>query len=320
MRGGKKRKDELDTKEALNLCERIASLGVEGVSLMGGEPLIRRDWQEIASKLISKGIKVGIVTNGYLFDEKIAKLCEKIGIYQVCLSIDGASPEIHDRIRNVQGSYLKAIKALKILNSTAIPDRTIITSVNKINLGELEKLRDILLKEANGFTWIINYTSEGGRISEEVCIDESQYLKLAQFIEESRKVYLNKLNISGTHSLGYFSKKFKNIHAFKWEGCVAGIKTLGIRSNGDVTGCLILPDEFIEGNVRKRDIVDLWYDPNSFSFNRMFDKRKLRGECRNCRYSEICRAGCTNIAYHKKGTIYEFPWCLYKIEKRENFL
>ena len=48
---GSPRPAELDSREALELCDDMAVLGVERVTLSGGEPLLRADWPDIAGRL-----------------------------------------------------------------------------------------------------------------------------------------------------------------------------------------------------------------------------------------------------------------------------
>lgn len=314
-RAGRPRKDELSTREALDLCDQIAGLGIPAVALMGGEPLLRRDWKEIARRLVSHGIRVGLVTNGFLFDEKTAAACERIGVCQVCVSLDAATPAIHDRIRGSGRSHERAMRAIAIVNSMDIPYRNVLTSVNRHNIDELEPMLELLLENTRDFIWIINHSSSRPGEDAGWTIDGRDHLRLASFIDRNRPALAGRLNISGTHGLGYFSSRYRHLHDFEWEGCLAGTKALGMRSNGDVTGCLILPDPFIEGNVRLRSLEDIWNDPDAFSVTRRFDARKLRGKCRGCRHARTCRAGCTNIAYVTLGTIYECPFCLYHEER-----
>ena len=131
-------------------------------------------------------------------------------------------------------------------------------------------------------------------------------------LHQLRAENLGKLDITGSHDLGYFSWKFPDITNFRWQGCRAGIDTLGIHSNGDVKGCLILPDRFIEGNVRETPIAQLWRDPDRFSLIRKFDESMLEGNCRECPFGAVCKGGCKDIAYSMTGSPYDFPYCLRK--------
>ena len=314
---GRGRADELSTDEALMVVEQLKELGVGAVALMGGEVLVRRDWDVVAKALIDKGIYVGIITNGMLFDQEVAKRCEAMGIVQVGVSIDGPR-ELHDSIRGVKGAFDRALRAIDLVQKMDIPHKTVITSVNKMNYDFLEQTLEILLGHAKGFTWMINMTSvhERGRMSRGLMLDEDEFIGLAKFIGENRKKYKGVLNITGTHDMGYFSDVFGELTEEPFNGCEAGIRTLGIRSNGDVVGCSILPDEFVEGNVRQRTLREIWEDAGCCAYNRHFDITRLEGKCKGCKYAAKCRAGCTDMALSYMGTIYEYPFCLHDLEQK----
>jgi radical SAM protein with 4Fe4S-binding SPASM domain len=314
---GRSRQGELTTREALSLCDRIAEMGIPSVALMGGEPLLRKDWPEIARRLRSHGVEVGLITNGFLFDRRACDRVLELGICQVGVSLDAASPEVHDRIRRVPGAHARAVRAIEAVGDLGIAYPTVITSINKLNFDELDGILGFLLERTENFLWIVNYSSPHRARPglEPWVIDEKQFEALARFIHEKRPACEGRLNITGTHGLGYYSRRYRELYDFEWTGCLAGTRALGIRSNGDVVGCLILPDPFVEGNVRQRDLVDIWNDPGAFSFTRRFDRRKLRGKCRACDRSAECMAGCTNIACAFTGTIYEAPFCLHHMER-----
>src|SRR5258706_5379345 len=63
-RAGKARANELSTAEALVLVDQMADLGVEEVSLIGGEVYLREDWLSIVRRVRARGMICGIVTGG----------------------------------------------------------------------------------------------------------------------------------------------------------------------------------------------------------------------------------------------------------------
>lgn len=53
-----------------------------------------------------------------------------------------------------------------------------------------------------------------------------------------------------------------------WRGCSAGNVSCGITSDGRVKGCLSMPDEVTEGDLRKNNLWDIWFHPDSFAYTR----------------------------------------------------
>ena len=51
---------ELNTEEALDLCDQIAELGLKWITLSGGEPLTRKDTPELVKRLSGNGVTINV--------------------------------------------------------------------------------------------------------------------------------------------------------------------------------------------------------------------------------------------------------------------
>ena len=69
---GLARKKELDTKECFRLCEELAELGCNDVSLMGGEPFMRKDYAELLRGIRPYCHYLAFITNGAMLNEERA--------------------------------------------------------------------------------------------------------------------------------------------------------------------------------------------------------------------------------------------------------
>ncbi|HOL63182.1 MAG TPA: radical SAM protein, partial [Elusimicrobiales bacterium] len=61
---GKNRENELTDEESLNLCEDIKKTGCKSLALMGGEPLLRRNFWDISKKIKDLKMDLCVITNG----------------------------------------------------------------------------------------------------------------------------------------------------------------------------------------------------------------------------------------------------------------
>ncbi len=315
---GGARKEELNTTEALSACQQMADLNVGSVCFMGGEALLRPDWDRIALRLKELGISaLGLVTNGIALDATAWRKLEILEFCQLVISLDGVTPEVHDKRRRRKGALVMAKNAIKEMSGRPLEFKNVMTSVDKSNLEELPYIRDWLLAHAPHITWTINYASPvpGSRMDPRDTVDVDDFLSLVRFIAQNRAEHADHLAITGTHSMGYFSKCYPDLHNFTWEGCQAGISTLGLRSDGSVTGCLILSDPFIEGNVREKSLSEIWHDPDSFAYNRRFSADMLTGQCKGCSRGEACRGGCLETAYSLNNDPFDMAFCLHRLER-----
>jgi radical SAM protein with 4Fe4S-binding SPASM domain len=94
-----------------------------------------------------------------------------------------------------------------------------------------------------------------------------------------------------------------------YAGCQAGLRVIGIASDGTVRGCLSMPSEFNEGNVRNRSLQEIWNDPKAFAYNRCWREEDLSGACGSCAFRRICRGGCKTIAFASTGKTCHNPFC-----------
>ena len=117
-RGGKPRRDELTTREALDLVAAIAELGALEVTLIGGEAYLRRDWSAIAAEVVRCGMQCSMVTGGRHFDAGRAAEAAAAGIDNVSISIDGIGAT-HDQQRG-PGSFAAAVTALRHLRAAGV--------------------------------------------------------------------------------------------------------------------------------------------------------------------------------------------------------
>jgi radical SAM protein with 4Fe4S-binding SPASM domain len=311
---GEVRTNELTTEEALELCNQLNELNTKVINLTGGEPILRRDWIEIGKRIRDLGIDLSILSNGLALDEKIIAQLRELDVYCISLSIDGGTPKTHDGIRGIKGSFDKCILSLELLKKEDLPT-TVITTVHKENIKELTLIREQILDKAKA--WQIQIAAPIGRFPKNLILSKEEFYSLAMFIAATRKKYsVKEFAVIGAHSIGYHSKMLRSTMLSPiWNGCQAGITTVGILSNGGVKGCLSLPNDYVEGNIREKKLTDIWNDPEFASYNRKFKKIDLKGDCKYCNYSKRCKGGCETVSVTLTGEMHCDPYCLYMIEK-----
>ncbi len=108
-------RDEMSTADWLRAIDELAAAGMMRVSLMGGEPLVRKDVGVFIDRLRHHGVNIAMNTNGWLVPNRMAEM-EKLDL--VCVTLDGP-PEVHDKQRH-KGSQARALQAIQLLRSKGI--------------------------------------------------------------------------------------------------------------------------------------------------------------------------------------------------------
>lgn len=303
---------ELSTAECFEIIEDLADLGCETVILSGGEPLMRQDIGAIAAMIRNCGMEVGFISNGYLLNEQTIEILKSVKPIAFGISIDAADDYLHDYIRGKKNTFKHVQNGIKLLHENGIIP-SVVTTIHKLNYDQLPKIRDFLI-ENNVRLWQIQYGDYIGRMSKDTMITEAQFFEIAKFILNTREEYGEYFEtVSGADVFGYLGKMGREVQG-NWIGCQAGMRTLGIGSDGTIRGCLSLQlDKFIEGNTHEKSLKEIWNDKNSFKYNRRFDCSMLTGYCKDCLYASVCKGGCVRGASVNGGRCSKY--CLYKFEK-----
>jgi len=310
---GLSRVNELSKKETIKVCEDLAEIGTKGVALMGGEIFLRKDWYEISKKIKKLGMALSIVSNGYVNPKNFIKKMTKIEVDSLSIGLDGVK-KTHNFIRGREDAFDKTIKFIDEANKAGLKPCPI-TTFHKLNLKEFHEIKELVL--GKGLDWHILTGMLIGRFPKDQLLTKEQHYNLGLLIASAKKEYSSNEIIPG-HIHGFHSKVIHDItHYQKWNGCYAGIKVLGIRSNGDVLGCETLPDEFIEGNLRKKDLKDIWNDPKAFVYNRNIKISDLKGYCKECRYKKGCKGGCISRSFSMTKQTHNDTYCYYRIEQEK---
>lgn len=107
---------ELSIPELNNLIDELSRLGTKVIYLSGGEPLLKKEIFSIIRIAKAKKIKVGMITNGTLITERVAKELLESGLDHIIFSIDSPEVDLHEQIRGVKGSWKKATNGLRLMD------------------------------------------------------------------------------------------------------------------------------------------------------------------------------------------------------------
>jgi radical SAM protein with 4Fe4S-binding SPASM domain len=311
---GLPRDHELTLDEALALCDQFPPLAVQEVDFTGGEPLMRPDWWRIAARVAELGITTRIVTNGLPLSPSTVRRIREVGISTVGVSLDGQEAT-HDDIRALPGLWRRVLAGIERAVEMGV-QVGVITAVNAKNLPELPAL--LALLESIGVRhWQLQSNLPRGRSGEapDLALSDREFLELGAFFRtEQPKAHERGFEIVPADSLGYFTEL--DLLEPPWRGCHAGLFTVGIMSDGKVKGCLTMPDDMIEGDLRQDDLWDIWFRDGAFAYTRQFSVDNMGPNCQGCALAEQCRGGCTSMSYVCTDHLHNDPYCFLGIQKR----
>ncbi len=104
---------EFNTAELKNVIDDMAAIGVAGLTLTGGEATIRSDCFELLAHARQRGLHVHLNTNGYNLLTSPGRVDELLesDLDAMNISLDGATAETHNRLRNAVLGFERIAKA-----------------------------------------------------------------------------------------------------------------------------------------------------------------------------------------------------------------
>lgn len=133
---------ELSTEQRKRIADQLAQENVVAVAFSGGEPLMRRDFFEVAEYTVNNGVYVSVATNGTLITRAVAEKMKKVGVGYVDISLDGVNADTHDSFRGVPGCFDKTVRGIKNLVSEDIYTCLAITAT-KENFHEIPDIIEL---------------------------------------------------------------------------------------------------------------------------------------------------------------------------------
>jgi MoaA/NifB/PqqE/SkfB family radical SAM enzyme len=266
---------ELDTEKAKKVVGDLADVGVSILGITGGEPLIRKDLEEIAAEARRKGIFVGVNTNGTLLSPSRAKSISDV-FDTVFVSLDGFE-KTHDGIRGEKGTFKEALTGLK--NILAVKnDCTVGVNfvLNKVNYREFIPFCS-WIKDLGVVVTAFPVAEEDNSLSAYSIPRE----EIDEFVRDLLREKANNPFIGLSERTIEFLPKF--VKGEMPHICDAGRLYMGVSPTGELRICPIGPnsEDWKVGSLVASSAMDLL---RTSRFQRVLEARK------NC---TPCFAGCT---------------------------
>jgi nif11-class peptide radical SAM maturase 3 len=322
-RAGQARTQELSTEEALDLVKQLAEVGIKEVTLIGGEAFMRPDWLEIAQAITQAGMLCGMTTGGFGISLETARRMKQAGIANVSVSIDGGTPETHDRLRGKKGSWQSAFRTMSHFREVGIYFGCN-TQINRLSAPEFPLIYE-QIRDAGARAWQIQLTVPMGNAADnaDILLQPYELLDLYPMLARvSKRASREGVRMQPGNNIGYYGPYERlmrgggNEWGF-WQGCGAGLSTLGLEADGAIKGCPSLPTAaYTGGNIRNRSLREIVEQTEELRFNLDADTPKgtehLWGFCKTCEYAELCRGGCTwtaHVFFDRRGNN---PYCHHR--------
>lgn len=316
---------DLTTAQAESLIDQLADLGrsqsqMPVLVFSGGEPLCREDLFDLVGRARDRGLHVALATNGTLIDASKAQQIRDSGIARVSISLDGATADMHDWLRQIPGSFDEAVRGIAHLRDLAVPFQVNVT-VTKHNAGQMQEVYDLArsLGAVAVHVFMLVPVGCGRTLAESEVLSPQEYEGIMRQV--ARLEQRGQIQIKVTCGPHYERIKRESglaqpsgrtapgaaRHGGPTRGCLAGLGVLFVSHRGEVFPCGYLPVDC--GNILEKSLAEIW--TTSEHLARMCDPSQLTGKCGACGYKGIC-GGCRARAFAATGDyMAEEPFCAF---------
>jgi radical SAM protein with 4Fe4S-binding SPASM domain len=274
-----KNSNELALAEWQDTIDQLKAAGTIYLLMTGGEIMLRPDFLDIAVYVRRHGLIPGFITNGTLITPEIARNIAELKPFSIAVSLYGASPETHDTITQVPGSYERTLNGIQMLISHGLPV-LVQTVAMKSNLGELMRIEEMVV-------------AMGGRTSIVTGMAPTKSGSIHPFQYEPTTEELV--------SCGWRPQNGASAIGHGPDLCKAGKGLCSVSPAGDVFPCIMFPLKL--GNLRQIKFDRMWrIEPCAeLRYLRSMKRTDLHA-CGQCDLADNCQR-CTGIAYLESGYI-----------------
>ena len=278
---------ELTTPQILDTLRKLSEFGVLYCALSGGEPMVHPDFWVIADAVNKQGMALRLYTNACYIDEAAAdRLRSEVRPLEVEISIHGSTPEVHDRLTGIRGSFDKAVHAVRLLRDRRVKVvlKTPLTRTNQHQIWEIHRLARELEASCT-FDPVITPRDDGD-------LDPLRLQATPDFLRRFWSEEWKELR--GGHSVVPMD------HDSVSSNCGTGRTTIAIDPYGNIFPCVQWRRK--AGNVLELErLSELWRDSPVLQEVRRLSEEVTRTTLKSCETGGFCTF-CLGVAEVQTGS------------------
>lgn len=316
-----------------SLLDEMLECGLKNVVLIGGEPLIRKDFLQIVDAITTRSMFVTeIFTNGSLVDEALLNELSRRQVMPLfMISFDGIG--FHDIMRGVKGAEENFFRCVNLLHSRNFPIACNMC-VTKDSLHSLWDTITVLSEKGVSSLTVYppvecglwkNRIQEMGASMDLICEVYTDVIE--KYIKANYPLDLN------FYGMVQFIKQLRGFALVPYwrhapekaavsPACRIHQKELNISPEGILSPCYaIMSDDDIRSHMPDLHQVSLKQALTDSAFTRLMeltaaDIAAHNPKCRKCPHFSMCAGGCRMSAFEKTGDFLGYdPQMCYFFEK-----
>lgn len=296
---------EMAPEKWVDVIGQAADLGVREWHVAGGgdPPMVQALFVPVVREIKARGMFGILTTNGTNLTDESVRMLVDIGWDRIHVSLDGPDAETHDYLRQLPGTFDKAIsniKKIQALKKKSGKEKPEINMNTVLSVGNFKKIPDqVKLAKELGVHFmfiepLIVYSEEGRKLK----LDDDQRkefqgtLKRVIGLAEKFGIDGNFTSLvsnlddelieksSSMHEVIEEDSKKYDENSFLSVPCYDPWFHMCIKADGRVISCDVCTDE--GENVKKKSLEDIWYGDFFTQLREELISKKLSSYCAQC--------------------------------------
>jgi len=294
---GRLLQEELSYIQIMEILNNLFKSGLNKVSFLGGEPLMKKGFIDILQHCFHNRASVSISTNGTLINEDILTiLCNNVELVDTFqISLHSFSQETYKKVHG-RDNYERVIKNIISITDHELPFN-LAFSVGRYNIKEFIPLWTFAsdCKAKYVMLTIFQVFGRGEEIAD-AHLTRKEVVDFLEFVNRSKNnnsrlcevVYPTRPLIAE-----HCSTVFPNIN-FKESNCTAARTLLHLEADGIITPCPFLRESSSFANIFEKykmtyadynNIRDIWNGSQFKDFRDLFrPSNQVYNSCRKCKF------------------------------------
>jgi radical SAM protein with 4Fe4S-binding SPASM domain len=263
-------------------------------SFTGGEPLLRRDLEDMISFARGSGLQVNLITNGILATPERARRLFEAGLRTAQVSIESPEASTHDALTARPGSFQATVQGIRNLQQAGLSVQTN-TTVSAMNAAQAAQMPGFLKSlGVKRFAMNLYLPSAAAALTGQPGAPGAQpdpllvpYSRAGAIVDAVRAA------ARAEGMVFYWYSPLPHCHyntiarGLGNKSCAAMDGLLSVSPSGDVLPCSSYPEAM--GNLLSTPFRDIWFSPRARHFK---SKEYAPAECAGCGSFVACQAAC----------------------------
>jgi len=272
--------NDIDPALFYNVLDQCRDMGVLGLTLSGGEPMLHKSFCEFLRKAKEYDFSINILSNLTLLNDEIIKEMRENRLSSVQVSLYSMNPEIHDSITQLKGSFYKTRDNILRLIENDIPLQISCPTMkqNKDCFAEVMKwANEHKVRAETDFIMMARYDHTADNLDNRLSLDEVG------------KIIIEVIEHNAHYQQELLKTDFEKVETRNINNdivCGVCIGSICMVTNGNVYPCAGWQG-YICGNVSETPLKEIWKNSEKVKYLRGLRKKDFP-QCLKCQDKAFC--------------------------------